>query len=234
MHSLTLIFSFNFFNFNFFLNTTRFYKFKNFTMRGKKKSKLRMTFPNQFILDWRRQTQEKWSNLIYLRTPSNWCHLAHTRCSINLWWRGPQKEWSPLVHPAPFTIELSKCPSNRCTSNLYMYIVQGSLDCIRVPSDFSSANFFCLMPQHSLPFTSHSLVPVVFQRPQASMLYLQYCRLDHPYSSNHTGDFYSNIPLWHHFSRKSFLIFPISSPPISTTWVDSILHLWNGKHLLTL
>lgn len=114
-----------------------------------------MTFPTQFILDWRRQTQEKWSNLIYLRTPSNWCHLAHTRCSINLWWQEPQKEWSPLVHPAPFTIELSECPSNHCTSKLCMYIVQGSLDCIRVPSDFSSANFFCLMPQHSPPFTSH-------------------------------------------------------------------------------
>jgi len=81
----------------------------------KKKSKLRMTFPTQLILDWRRQTQEERSNLIYLCTPSNWCNLAHTRCSINVWWWGPQKRmisfhsFPPLVHLAPFTTQLSKC-----------------------------------------------------------------------------------------------------------------------------
>lgn len=66
-----------------------------------------------------------------------------------------------------------KMPSNHCTSNLCMYTVQRSLDCIHVPRDFSSANFFCLISQHSSPFTSHSLAPVVFQCPQASILYWQ-------------------------------------------------------------
>lgn len=60
---------------------------------------------------------------------------------------------------------------------------------------------------------------VVSQCPQASMLLPSILQVGPSLLLNHTGNsyLYFKIPLGHHFPRKSFLVFPTSSPPISTT-----------------
>lgn len=65
-----------------------------------------------------------------------------------------------LFHPSHFTKEsYQNARICHCISNLCVYVVHGSLGCIQAPHDLSPANFFCLIPQHSLPCTSHSATP---------------------------------------------------------------------------
>lgn len=188
------------------------------------------------------ETWEKQLNLIYFWIPSNSRNLAHSRCLVSLWWgEGNTEKDDPCLHsllplfcPSHFTREsyqnahltVSFLPSNLC-----LYIVQGSLGCIHAPLDLSPANFFCLIPQHSLSCTSHSATS--WGVPESP------CFHDFTWDTanwtipilNHTRNSYSNlkIPLRHHSPKKRFPVFPTFSPPISTTWVDSILHLLNQQ-----